>query len=76
MPCHAMRSHRWASCTAASAEPCTLTLAAQGGDVIKFAGDAAIVIWARDEDLDIRCSRAINCAMDIQGAGAPRELAR
>ena len=38
-----------------------------GGDVVKFAGDAAIVIWPLgSEPLSVRCLRAIRCAFDIQ----------
>jgi hypothetical protein len=44
-----------------------LTLPTKGGDVIKFAGDAAIVIWpSGEEPLSVRCLRAIHCAFDIQ----------
>jgi len=40
---------------------------ANGGDLIKFAGDAAIVVWPlATEHLGVRCLRALHCAFDIQ----------
>ncbi len=42
-------------------------IAAQGGDVFKFAGDALIVLWPESkEDLATRTRRAAQCALDIQ----------
>ena len=38
-----------------------------GGDIIKFAGDAMIVLWPDSEDsMEIRCQRAAQAAIQIQ----------
>lgn len=39
-----------------------------GGDVLKFAGDAMIVLWPEDEadSIEIRLQRATQCAVFIQ----------
>jgi class 3 adenylate cyclase/GNAT superfamily N-acetyltransferase len=43
------------------------TLASQGGDVFKFAGDALIVLWPpTSDDIKITCRRAAQCALEIK----------
>jgi len=44
-------------------------VAKAGGDVVKFAGDAAITVWPVDDDsqsLRVAVQRAVQCALDIQ----------
>ena len=44
------------------------SLGKYGGDIIKFVGDAMIVVWPRDDidDLTLISRKAIQCAIDIQ----------
>ena len=39
-----------------------------GGDVLKFAGDAMIVLWPKEdhESIELRLRRALQCAIYIQ----------
>lgn len=41
-------------------------IAAEGGDIFKFAGDAMIVLWPDVDDLQTRARRAGQCALAIQ----------
>ena len=41
-------------------------IAADGGDVFKFAGDACIVLWPNTDDMNTRLLRAVQCAYAIQ----------
>ena len=41
-------------------------IAADGGDVFKFAGDACIVLWPDTDDMHTRVLRATQCAWSIQ----------
>lgn len=41
-------------------------IAADGGDVFKFAGDACIVLWPNTDTMDQRLKRAVQCAYAIQ----------
>ncbi len=39
-----------------------------GGDILKIAGDAVLVVWpAREDDLSVSMRRAAQCALAIQG---------
>eukprot|EP00002_Diphylleia_rotans_P020458 TRINITY_DN3969_c0_g2_i1.p1 TRINITY_DN3969_c0_g2~~TRINITY_DN3969_c0_g2_i1.p1 ORF type:complete len:2015 (-),score=364.82 TRINITY_DN3969_c0_g2_i1:559-6603(-) len=37
-----------------------------GGDILKFAGDAVLVMWYGEEDPKNICRRCVQCALDIQ----------
>ena len=41
-------------------------IAAEGGDIFKFAGDAMIVLWPEGESLETRARHAIQCALTVQ----------
>eukprot|EP00456_Euglypha_rotunda_P037745 TRINITY_DN2899_c0_g1_i11.p1 TRINITY_DN2899_c0_g1~~TRINITY_DN2899_c0_g1_i11.p1 ORF type:complete len:641 (-),score=69.21 TRINITY_DN2899_c0_g1_i11:24-1946(-) len=41
------------------------TIASQGGDVFKFAGDAIVVLWPPTDDLVTATRRASQCALEI-----------
>ena len=45
----------------------TVLIAAHGGDIVKFAGDALLALWpARDEDLPVVTLRAAQCGLVVQ----------
>ena len=50
-------------------QPCQMIkiTSACGGDVIKFAGDALIVLWT-DGPKSVQAHRACECAMELQDA--------
>lgn len=41
-------------------------IAKNGGDIFKFAGDALLVIWPENKNLQESCKRALQCALEIQ----------
>ena len=52
-------------------------IAAHGGDVVSFAGDALLAFWPAEppDDLAAAAARAAVCALEVQGRVAGRELA-
>lgn len=44
------------------------TITAQGGDIVRFAGDAILAVWAADNSCDIRVAtcRAAQCGLALQ----------
>jgi len=46
-----------------------------GGDAIKFAGDAVLVVWeGQQDDLQINCYAAAKCAMELQRLAGVHEI--
>lgn len=41
-------------------------VAGNGGDILKFAGDAIIVLWPQQEDITLQIRRAIQCGTEIR----------
>src|SRR6185503_16198948 len=44
------------------------TIAAQGGDIVRFAGDAILAVWTADDciDIDEATCRATGCGLALQ----------
>ena len=41
-------------------------VAGGGGDILKFAGDAMIVLWPQKDDIQKQICRAVQCGLEVQ----------
>ena len=51
------------------------TISSQGGDIFKFAGDAVLVLWPENDNIEETCRRAVQCAISFQQELNAAELA-